>query len=311
LLSVSSASADPRQGEGRSLLRDADRVVTTVAGDADASATVQNPGNLGFLLGRAMTLDVSMAAPASRRRGSGFGGFFAIPLPRNLATFGVGLQWMWPNQPAAESTLTTPEFRSADAPYTKLSLAMGVPLMRWIPGLSMGLGVHHMVSGANAWAHGVTALDVGLGWRANRFLSVGVVARQLNVPVIGPTLAGDSAGAQRVPLTVDPEIAVRPLGRRNWELAVGARVDTRRASSVRFRGSTIPIQPRVRTLINFPGGGLFAEAELYATRVDPVADPTLDAKVSAGLVLQLARSSTPARTASPCFVATRSSTRPR
>ena len=286
------ATADPRRGEGRSLLRDADRVVTTVAGDADASAIVQNPGNLGLLLGRAMTLDVSMAAPASRRRGSGVGGFFALPLPKNIATFGLGLQWLWPNQPAPESTLTDPEFASADAAYAKLSFAVGLPLVRWVPGLSLGFGVHHLVSGANAWAHGVTALDLGVGWQLNRFVSLGLAARQVNVPVISSSLAGgEGVATQRVPLTLDPEIALRPLGRRSWEVAVGGRIDARRPTSVRFRGSTIPVQPRVRTLINFPGGGLFAEAELYATRVDAVADPTLDARISAGLVLQLARGS--------------------
>ncbi|MGB1701200.1 MAG: hypothetical protein ACPHRO_14675, partial [Nannocystaceae bacterium] len=209
---ASPAAADPRQGEGRSLLRDADRVVTTVAGDADASATVQNPGNLGLSTGRTMTLDVSMAAPASRRRGSGVGGFFALSLPRDLATLGVGVQWLWPNQQGAESTLSDPEFVSADASYAKLSFAVGVPLVRWIPGLSLGFGVHQLVSGVNAWAHGVTALDVGLGWQMNRFLSVGVVARQINMPVISPSLSegGDSPATQRIPLTLDSEIALRP-----------------------------------------------------------------------------------------------------
>lgn len=293
VLVASPAAADPRRGEGRSLLRDADRLVTTVAGDADASATVQNPGNLGLLLGRSMTLDVSMAAPASRRRGSGVGGFFAVPLPGKFATLGAGVQWLWPNQLEADSTLTDPEFASADAPYTKLSFAVGVPLVRWISGLSLGFGVHHLVSGANAWAHGVTALDLGMGWQINRFLSLGLTARQVNVPVISPSLGGDGAApaSQRVPLTLDSEVALRPLGSRSWEVALGGRVDARRPSSVRFRGSTMPVQPRVRTLINFPGGGVFAEAELYATRVDAVSDPTLDARISAGLVVQLARGS--------------------
>ena len=50
-------SADPGQGEGRSLLRDIDRTVTTVAGDVDASATTQNPANLGWLSGWNASLD--------------------------------------------------------------------------------------------------------------------------------------------------------------------------------------------------------------------------------------------------------------
>ena len=45
------AAANPNEGEGRSIVRDADRVYTVVAGEADGASTVTNPANLGLLRG--------------------------------------------------------------------------------------------------------------------------------------------------------------------------------------------------------------------------------------------------------------------
>ena len=288
-------SADPGQGEGRSLLRDIDRTVTTVAGDADASATTQNPANLGWLSGWNASLDGSFTAPAARLRGSGVQGSLALPLPLNLGVVGVSAQWLWPGQPAptaAEASLTAPAFETVDAPYTKLSAAFALPLWRWIPGLSMGLTVHQLVSSANDWAHGVTSLDLGVGWRPSRFVAVGLVARQLNMPVIEGGLDAGAAvdGAQRVPLTLDAEVAVRPLGTRGLEIAAGARVDTRQASSLRFRPDTLGgVQPRLRLQGRVGGVGLYAQSELYAARDGVLEGPRADLRVSAGLSVQLAR----------------------
>ena len=69
-LGLASTSANAG-GEGREHARDVDHVYTVVAGDADASATVQNPGNLGYLRGFNAILEGAGYAQGRSLRGSG------------------------------------------------------------------------------------------------------------------------------------------------------------------------------------------------------------------------------------------------
>ena len=78
-LSVSTTAA--AGGEGREIPRDADRVYTVVAGEADASATVQNPANLGFLTGVNAIIDAAGYSNERALRGSGIAAFVGVPLP--------------------------------------------------------------------------------------------------------------------------------------------------------------------------------------------------------------------------------------
>ncbi|NVB42396.1 signal peptide peptidase SppA [Pseudenhygromyxa sp. WMMC2535] len=234
-------------GEARSILRDADRPYTVVAGEADASAVIQNPANLGYLQGLNAVIDIAVSSQLSGRRSSGVGAFMALPLPWDVLAIGVGVQAMWRTQDSGDPTAT-----AIDSPYGKLSLAVSVPLMRWAPGLSVGLSYARLFSPNNLVARGANTVDLALSWRANRYVSLAVVARHLNAP----RLEGE-----RYPVTLDPELALRPLGTPVLEFAAGVRTSFRGPDAQLFG---YPAEPRVRVLVGGRGFRVFADAELMA-----------------------------------------------
>ncbi len=257
---------------------------TTVAGEADASSTVQNPGLLGELRAWSIALDAAFFDANARRRGGGVGGFFAIPILRSVA-LGVGVQWHYLRQPELGVGDATLNF--ADLPYTKLSFAVSVPLQRWIRGLSIGASISPLVSRRNFWADQAVAFDVGISWRPHRIVALGVVARSLNMPrfVFDDTTGTGTDVEIRAPQVIDPELALRPLGTRNLELAIGARLSTFQTASARFNEFTA--QPRGRLLFGGRGVRVFAEAERIAYLVNTERRDAL--RVNAGIELDLRR----------------------
>lgn len=284
----SSARANPNQGEARSILRDADRVYTTVAGEGDGASTVVNPANLGYLRGVNGILDFSWTTPSARRRGSGVGAFIGVPLPWQIAALGFGYQFLYPLQPDGADA-SSPEPQEPDNPYSKLSFALAVPLTRWVRGLSVGMTYSRLVSSTNFHAKGVNQVDVGISYWPVRFVALGIVGRGLNVPATGLLEdcqpGGAVAGCVVQPLEIDPEIAVRPLGTPALELAAGLRFAPRVPADERFQPWFVTPRGRLSTAV----GGLkvFAEAERY--KFLPVlgagqAAPAVDAvRLSAGV----------------------------
>lgn len=286
------ALANPNEGEGRSILRDGDRPYTVVVGEADASATVQNPANLGYLEGIDGVLDASFTAREAKRRGSGVGVFLGIPLPFDIASLGVGYQWLWPVQLSADggAGMVDTVLVAADNPFSKLTFALSIPLMRWVSGLSLGVNYSRLFSADNPWADRVNQVDVGASYRINRFFGLGLVARGLNQPRITSSAVGfqEDDVAYRMPVALDPELVLRPTGRDNLELGLGARIETGKPGVVRFVPSDFYVQPRARLLVNVRGVGLFGEGEIY-TYNDAVlgGDPRVAARLTAGLALDL------------------------
>jgi protease-4 len=268
-------------GEGRSVLRDADRPYGVVAGEADASAVVQNPANLAYLSGFNAIVDFAASLRASGRRGDGLGMFAAVPLPWQILALGVGVQAMWRRQVTPGGTIAT-----ADDPFGKFTIAAAVPLMRWVPGFAVGVQYSRSFSGNNELLQaGVNQLDVALSWRANRFLSLAVVGRNLNAPWLGST------GIRVLPV-LDPEIALRPFGDPRLEFAFGMQTAVGSLSSVggavacngepQIRGCAL--QPRARVIGGGRGVRVYAEAEGIGY-FDEIDSPgTLALRVSAGLV---------------------------
>jgi protease IV len=306
------AAANPNEGEGRSIVREADRVYTVVAGEGDGASTVTNPANLGALRGINGVLDVSLMHPERRRRGSGVGAFAGVPLPRRLATVGLGYQLLLPWQPESASSDDSPldggvDPQGSDDFFNKVTVAVGVPLGAWVrlarPGakataealdrLSLGLSYARLLSSGNFHAHGTRQVDVALSWWANRFIALGVVGRAINLPRSGrrsPTSAAGEGVLQ--PAVVDPEVAIRPLGTPVLDVAVGARISpVVPGDSQRFR--TRFVDPRLRVITAVGGVRVFAEAETM--RFHPVtvdeggASPRTAARVSAGVELRFAR----------------------
>jgi protease-4 len=244
-------------GEGRSILREPDRPYTVVAGDADASATVQNPANLAFLGGFEAILDMAINSPTSGRRGNGVGVFAAVPLPWQILALGVGVQAMWRSQ----ASPLIPDVASADDPFGKFTVALALPLMRWVPGLSLGVQYSRLFADSNDLASRTNQVDVALTWRANRYLAMALVARHLN----NPRLGSDKLGAP----VLDPELALRPFGDSRLELALGMRMQP--AQFDRFSATDgcvgevqvlgCVLEPRGRVLFGVRGVRVYAEAE--------------------------------------------------
>ncbi len=266
-------------GEGRSVLRDPDRPYGVVAGEADASAVVQNPANLAYLSGFNAIVDFAASLRASGRRGDGLGIFAAVPLPWQILALGVGVQAMWRTQVTGGGTIAT-----ADDPFGKFTIAAAVPLMRWAPGLSLGFQYSRLFSGNNELLQaGVNQFDLALSWRANRYLSMAVVARNLNAPWLGST------GIRVLPV-LDPEVALRPFGDPRLELAFGMQMAVASLSSdggavacsgePQIRGCAL--QPRARILAGGRGVRIYAEAEGVGY-FDELGQSTLALRVSAGL----------------------------
>ncbi len=253
------ASANPDVGEQRSLLRDLDHPTTVIAGEADGAATVMNPANLGFLRGVSGVLEGSLATYGSGRRGSGVGAFVGIPLGLkalglgNLAALGVGYQVLFPRQ--LDAFNLRPGLDLSDGRLHKLSFALAVPLMRWAPGLSVGVGYSRLLSRANPQAAGVDQVDLSILYRAHERVALGMVARGLNTPALAGGVPWDVH-----PLELDPEIAVRPLGIANFEVAGGGRIIPMRHSGARMWAA--PWQPRARARFAVGPVGFFSEVEM-------------------------------------------------
>lgn len=269
-------------GEGRSLLRDADRPYGVVAGEADASAVVQNPANLAYLAGFNAMIDFAASLRTSGRRGDGIGVFAAVPLPWQILALGVGVQAMWRTQVSGGGTI-----ESADDPFGKFTIAAALPLMRWAPGLAIGVQYSRLFSGSNQLlSPGVNQFDLALSWRANRYLNLAVVARNLNAPQLGLT------GARVLPV-LDPEIALRPFGDARLEFAFGMQTAVGSLAGGTGGGGAAcggepqirgcALQPRARVLGGTRGVRLYAEAEGVGYFNDAGSVNTLALRLSAGL----------------------------
>ncbi|HFE46973.1 MAG TPA: hypothetical protein ENJ18_16065, partial [Nannocystis exedens] len=252
------ASANPEVGEHRSMLRDLDHPTTVIAGEADGAATVMNPANLGFLRGLSGVIEGSLATFASARRGSGLGAFVGLPLGikalglPDLVALGVGYQVLFPRQ--LDAFNLQPGFDLSDARFHKLTFALALPLLRWVDGLSVGIGYSRLFSRSNPIADGVNQLDLSLSYRAHRRVGLGLVLRGVNVPKMALAEAWD-----RHPLEIDPELALRPLGIPIFEIALGGRIIPLRASGQ--RSWPFLWQPRLRARFSIGRVGLFSEVE--------------------------------------------------
>jgi len=275
-----SVLAGPNDGEARSILRDTDRVYTTVAGEADGAAVVTNPANLGYLRGVNGVVDFAWTRQAARRRGSGVGAFLGVPLPFQILALGLGYQFLYPKTPPTNES-GAPEPQNPDDSYSKITFAFAVPLMRWARGLSLGMNVSRLVSSQNQHANGVTQVDLAVAWWATRFLALGFVARGVNVPRTGPP-----EGKIAQSYVLDPELAFRPLGTPAIELGAGLRVSPFLPIEARFR--TFRAEPRGRLLVTIRGVRFFAEAERFRFFPEDVsggAEPRDSLRLTAGFGL--------------------------
>ncbi|MDC0667276.1 signal peptide peptidase SppA [Nannocystis radixulma] len=268
-------------GEGRSLLRDIDMPQSHVAGEADAAAVAVNPAAMGFLRGFSGVLAGNYTRAASQRRGGGFGVFVAVPLTlklfgqklaENFLSLGAGYQRLCPfgcgRLPSQDFVeWYRDDWVPADLDYNKLTLAAAVPLMRWAPGLSLGISYARMWSEHNLYAQRLHQAELSLAYRPSRYVALGLVARAINSPRAGQDLRIPEPPRpgildRRQPFELDAEVAVRPIkGSRSLELGVGARVVPMPNNDPRFH--TPVVAPRGRIAAGGKGWRLFGEVERY------------------------------------------------
>lgn len=287
-IATEDAAADPGRGEVRSIQRDADRIYSVVAGEADATAVVQNPANLGYLNGRSGILDVSYQARSREMRGSGGGLFLAGPLWRDRIGIGAGLQMLDPRQLDDGDGVGGVELGDADLPYSKLSLGMAVSLARHLPGVSLGFGYSRLFSRENGYAYQVDLIDAGLTWRAGRWLALGIVGHGLNQPRVGLfSSSGAADGQHSLPLAVEVEAALRPLGSSRLELAVGARSDVKPWQAQHYSRFAPGRSVHGRVQVRFDGLHLYGQVRSLQYMDQPLpATPTLGMTLSAGIMLE-------------------------
>lgn len=260
-------SASPNDGEPRPILRDADRVYTTVAGEGDGASTVTNPANLGFLRGFNGIADLSWTKPGAGRRGDGFGILLGLPLPWQIAALGIAYQYLDPLTPGPDPGDTN-QPQNPDDRYSKLTFAAAFPLERWIkrwsPGapralrkFSLGLSYSRAISSQNFHAARTDGVDLALSWWPSRFLAFGFVARSINVPRTGPSPQITQ------PYVLEPELALHPLGTNTIELAAGVRFAPAVPGDPK-RFQIHHVDPRGRLVVAVRGVRVFAEAERMA-----------------------------------------------
>lgn len=172
--------------------------VGVLAGDADATATVLDAANLGFLPAWSVVGMYDFIS-GSALRGPGGGGLYAAtPLPL-LDRLSVGA--------AVELLRPGDAFAYGDSARLSLSLAARV-----LPSLSLGATWSHLFLGGLA---DVDTLDLSAAARLGRYAALSLVVRDLPAPQFLGT------AIQRV---YQPELALRPLGTYRLEVALSARI---------------------------------------------------------------------------------------
>lgn len=285
-----SAQANPSEGATRALTRDAERPYTTVAGEGDGASTVVNPANLGYLNAVNGVVDLGWTVRDARRRGSGVGAFVGVPIPSArragrlgfrgpLLSLGFGYQYLSPLQPT-EPVSETDSPEQIDHPYSKVTAAVSLPMMRWARGLSLGLSYSRLVSVGNFHAN-AHLLDLGIGYHPSRFLALGLVAHTVNVPRTGP----DDGNQYAQPFVLEPELAVRPLGTPQVELAAGVRWAPTVPNDGPARLQTFVAEPRARASVQFGPAKIFAQADVmrYLPPVADDAEARAAARITAGV----------------------------
>jgi protease IV len=226
-----------------------------LAGDADATSTSLNPGQLGFIEGSHAALLLNHWAEGIEQEGRGFGYLLAMPLLDSLS-LGAGYEWLRPSAAGTDD-------------YGKFTLGGGLKLGR---ALGFGMVWEHLFGGR--WG-GLDTATYGFGLRLHDMLAAAFVVRDAFRPDLD-----DGAGPE-LPLELDTELAIRPTGHARLELAGGIRW-VRAADETHW-------MPHARFSARVLRGlDLFGDAEAGRTRFvnpDTLARNRNDLRFSVGLAI--------------------------
>jgi protease-4 len=238
---ASARAADPIVVQ-RQLSDGVDRPIHDIAGEGDASSAEVNPALVGDVRGLDFTL---LGTHTFDRfgRGDGFGAFMAVNLLR-FAALGFGVQALRPAFDGGRWDFDADHQPSA----TKLGVTLTSGDSRWA---TLGASVSGIRT-AEGWLRSPD-LDLGLVVRGSNWLSIGMVAR------MAPTSL--DATVYRSFLTLDSELAIRPLGARWIEVAGGIRSRMDQSNGTGLTGFRSAINGHARLGLRWQGLGLNAELE--------------------------------------------------
>jgi protease-4 len=180
----------------------------SIASNDEGSATSTNPANLGFLVSseaRWMWVKTGEGSPVP---GRGHAFDLALSLPANIGT-GLRLDFVRPNDAAfpLSSPFALPTSPIGPRNYTWVTWGLGVAPT---PGWAIGFSIQH-ASSDNPFLDGLTSLSIATSARPSPFLALSIVGRDLTEP---------KAAQGSLDRSVDVAIALRPTGRRGFEIGI-------------------------------------------------------------------------------------------
>jgi len=182
----------------------------SVASNDQSSAIAQNPANLAFLPAAELRWTWIRTGQASPNPLRGHAFDLGLPLFLGLST-GLRLDWVRPPEGAPiPFTMPGPDGAEQQS-YRWLTWALALKLT---DGFSLGGSIQH-ASSANPLLDDLTSYSLAVSLRPSPYYGLSIVGRDLNSP--------SSAAGAHVPMSVDVGLALRPTGRRHFEVGVEAR----------------------------------------------------------------------------------------
>ena len=249
----------------------------SVASNDQSSAIAQNPANLAFLPATELRwtwIRTGQGSPVPLR---GHASDLGFPLFLGLST-GLRLDWVRPPESAPYPfTMPGPDGNEQQS-YRWLTWALALKLT---DGFSLGGSIQH-ASSSNPLLDDLTSYSLAVSMRPSPYYGLAIVGRDLSSPT-------SPAGAH-LPASVDVGLAIRPTGRRHFELGLEARhyrdwYPNPEDPSSRKRGQWVP---RATVGIDFPYVGRL-RGEVSAS--DPTTKGRKVYTAMAGLELGLGTSS--------------------
>lgn len=205
----------------------------SVATTSDGLSLEINPAGLGFVSRPELGYGFELASENLRGVANEAHSFF---LAGGTGWLGAGVAAQWLQKPSLGGDLQT---------YRKFTFGAAAAFSR----LAFGVGLNHFGSSTDERLDGLMGFDLGLQFRASRWLGVGLLLRDAN----GPFVRDDRS----VPTRLDGSVALR-----FW----GGRLVVEQAASTNFRDRYVRLIPRL-TVEPIHGLRLFAASDFLLARV--------------------------------------------
>jgi protease-4 len=178
----------------------------SVAANDQSSAIATNPANLGYLVSSELRWTWVRTSDGSPDPDRGHAFDLALALPAHIGT-GIRFDFVRPNLVAFPLDGMSPIAPADPRNYTWFTWGVGFAPG---PGLALGFSLAH-ASSSNPTLDGFTSWNVAGSFRPSPYFALAVVGRDLNAP---------SVALHELDRNVDIAVAVRPTGRRGFEIGL-------------------------------------------------------------------------------------------